>query len=187
MNDRDARPDGVARQHAIRAKCVHPSGAVVPFEPRDLEQSIPALFARSARRFRDRVAVKTATQVLTYGELEQASDRLAQAILARRGPEPVALVFDKSAALIVSILGVLKAGKIYMPVSPAFPELRLQQTLGDVRPGLLVTDRAHLAQAESIARDRCEVLDRDGLSTGPPTVERPPTEVEPDRRPRLSR
>jgi amino acid adenylation domain-containing protein len=176
MNGRDARPDGLVRQHAIRAKCVHPSGAIVPFDPRDLEQSIPALFARSARRFRDRLAVKTPTEALTYAELDEASDRLAQAILARRGPgaEPIALLFDKSAALIVSILGVLKAGKIYMPVSPAFPELRLQQTLSDARPGLLVTDRPHLSQAESIARDHCEVLDRDGLSAGPPTVESPP-------------
>ena len=175
MNGRDAPPDGLVRQHAIRAKCVHPGGAIVPFESRDLGQSSPALFARSARKFRDRVAVKTATQALTYGELDQASDHLAQAILARRGPgaEPVALLFDKSASLIVSILGVLKAGKIYMPVSPAFPELRLQQTLSDARPGLLVTDHAHLAQAESIARDHCEVLDRDGLSAGPPSVEPP--------------
>jgi hypothetical protein len=56
-----------------------------------------------------------------------------------------------------------------MPVSPAFPELRLRQTLSDARPGLLVTDRVHLSQAESIARDRCEVLWGPwGAMSGPP-------------------
>jgi len=98
MNDRKLRPDSLVMQQAIRAKCVHPGAAIGPFEPPDLEQSIPALFARSARRFRDRVAVKTAAEALTYEELDQASDHLARAILARRGPdaEPVALLFDKS-------------------------------------------------------------------------------------------
>lgn len=181
MTDHDARGDGLLLQRMIQAKCVHPSGEFVEFRPADLEQSIPARFAQQAEISRARVAVKTRAQTLTYGELDQASTRLAQAILASRGEraEPVALLFDKGAPLIVSILGVLKAGKIYMPLSPAFPPSRVQDMLDDAQPGLVVTDRAHLSQAERIVRDRCPVLDLDGLRPTSST-EAPLPPVSPD-------
>ena len=175
------RGDGFARQLVIRARCVHPSGSFVEFRPEDIEQSIPALFSQRAEAFRERVAVKSRTRALTYSELDRASSRLARAILARRGDraEPVALLFEKGVPLIVAILGALKAGKIYMPLSPALPLPRLQYMLDDAQPGLLVTDRTHRARAESIARDGCHVLDLDELDPAS-SIDEPLPVVAPD-------
>ena len=72
-------------QQAIRARCVHPTGAFVRFEEHALEQSIAARFEQQVVRHRDRVAVKTGQHAFTYDELNRAANRVARAILARQG------------------------------------------------------------------------------------------------------
>jgi len=81
-------------QEAIRNKCFHPAGAFVKFKREEIEQSIPERFEKIARRFPERVAVKSASNEITYDELNKAANRLARAILASRGSgqEPVALL-----------------------------------------------------------------------------------------------
>jgi non-ribosomal peptide synthetase component F len=79
-------------QDAIRDKCFHPSGKFVEFPKQDVETSIPKRFEKIAGQFPDRVAVTMRNRTLTYQELKQAANRLAHAILARRGEtqEPIA-------------------------------------------------------------------------------------------------
>ena len=141
-------------QQRIRDKCYHPTGTFIPFPKEAIEQSIPERFELTASIYADHIAVKSRSHVLTYGELEQAANRLAQAILDRRGErvEPVALLFEKGAPLIVSILGALKAGKIFMPLNPAFPPARLRYMLDDSQAGLLVTHNTHLSWVKTSPR-----------------------------------
>jgi non-ribosomal peptide synthetase component F len=88
-----------AEQQALRERCVHPTGAFVPFPREDVEGSIPARFARQVRRWPDRAAVEAPGRRLMYLELARAANRVAHAVLARRGPglESVALLFDPGA------------------------------------------------------------------------------------------
>ena len=104
-------------QQAIRAKCFHPTGRFIEFPQEAIEQSIPARFEQQVHQYADCLAVKAKEQALTYAELNAAANRVAHAILARRGEgqEPVALLFAKGVSLIVAILGVLKAGKTDNP------------------------------------------------------------------------
>ena len=66
----------------------------VPFDPADVERSIPELFERNARLRPDSVAVRTRGESLTYGEVNRAANRIARAILDRRdaGEEAIALI-----------------------------------------------------------------------------------------------
>ncbi len=54
-----------ARQRAIHARCVHPTGVFVEFPPSAIEQSMAARFEQQARRHPDRLAVKTPGRQLT--------------------------------------------------------------------------------------------------------------------------
>ena len=68
---------------------------------------------------------------MTYGTLEAASNRLARLLTAAgcmRG-DRVALLMRKQPAAIVAMLGVLKAGAIYVPLDAAEPAARLARTL----------------------------------------------------------
>jgi len=132
-------------QAAIRARCIHPRSQLYP-PTGDAERSIPERFEEMVRRYPDRLAVKaTDGAALTYRQLNERANRIAHAILAERGPapEPVALLFRQGLPMIAPLLGVLKAGKFFVPLDPEYPPHLTRHMLQDAGAGLLVTD-AHL-------------------------------------------
>src|SRR4029077_12859383 len=166
-------------QQAIRAKCFHPLGLFVEFPQEEIEQSIPARLEKTVRKHPERIAVKTKTQQLTYAELNQAANRVAQAILARRGvgQEPIGLLFPKGVPLIVSILGALKAGKICVPMDPTLPQARLSHILEDTQANLILTNHEYLAMVNELVPEK-QSLDIDESETsramGNPDIVLPP-------------
>jgi len=103
--------------------------------------SIPAAFATQVDRIPDAVAVVSAGVSMTYRELDEAANRLANA-LAGRGVGPgqrVAMLLPRSAEAIVAMLAVAKTGAAYVPVDPAVPAARMQFVLGDATPIAAVT------------------------------------------------
>jgi amino acid adenylation domain-containing protein len=151
-------------QQAIRAKCVHPTGTFIPFEPAAIEQSIPDRFEQQVASYPDRLAVKTRSHALTYAALNHAANGVAHALLTQHGPgsEPIALLLEKDAPLIATILGVLKAGKIYVPLDPFSPP-RLRSILEDLQARLIVTENRHLHLANELAPKMLQVLNSDEI------------------------
>ncbi|MEW5927432.1 MAG: non-ribosomal peptide synthase/polyketide synthase, partial [Gemmatimonadota bacterium] len=103
-------------------------------------------FAEQAARAPDAPAVTDGERVLTYAELDRLAGRLAGRLrLAGVGPEvPVAVCMERSAGMLVAILGVLKAGGLYVPLDPAHPAERLGWVLSDSAARVLVV-QPHLA------------------------------------------
>ena len=144
-------------QEAIRVKCFHPSGTFVEFPNADVETSIPARFDKMVQQYRDRIAVRTETQVVTYGELDTLAHRFARALLQRQGPKVqlVALLLEKDVAQIAAMLGVMRAGKFFLILDPSFPKARLTAMLQDSRAKLIVTNRQNAWLAnEMVTGDR---------------------------------
>ncbi len=154
-----------AEQHAIRARARHPSGAFVAFSKADTEQSIPARFAQMVARHGDRVAVRTPGETLTYEALNRRANRIAHAVLRERGSiqEPIALLLPTGAAMIAALLGILKAGKLFVPLGPSWPGARIEAVLADSQAPLMLTDGASLATGAAHAPANCRVLDLDAL------------------------
>ena len=71
--------------------------------------------------------MKTRHHALTYDALDVAANRVARAILARSadGDQPVGLVFGQTSGAVAATLGVLKAGRTYVPLEPSHPPGRL--------------------------------------------------------------
>ncbi|MFB6397128.1 amino acid adenylation domain-containing protein [Polymorphospora lycopeni] len=102
------------------------------------------LFAASCARTPDAVAVGDAGGELTYRELDARADRLAALLRGRGvGPEtPVGICLDRSAAMLIAMLGVWRAGGAYVPLDPAFPADRLRLMVDDAGVDVLVTQRS---------------------------------------------
>jgi len=158
-----------------------PTTLFEPFPREALEGSIPARFEAIVRRHPDRLAVKTKTQALTYAALNRHANRVARAILARGGrdEEPVALLMETDAPVVTAILGVLKAGRIYVPVDPAFPRTRIRAMLEDARAGLIVTNDVNAPLAREVAPGALASVNVDALDPGR-SAENPDLQVSPD-------
>ncbi|WP_165604923.1 AMP-binding protein, partial [Mycolicibacterium elephantis] len=103
--------------------------------------SIPELFQAQVASAPDAPAVSGDGKTLTYGELDEVSNRLAH-LLVERGVtsgQRVGLLFPRSVEAIVAILGVLKIGAAYVPIDPSVPDARLEFVLGDAEPPVVVT------------------------------------------------
>ncbi|MEK2479659.1 amino acid adenylation domain-containing protein, partial [Streptomyces noursei] len=104
-------------------------------------RTVGRTFAAQAAATPEATAVQHGDLVLSYGELEQRSNQLAHLLIERGvGPErAVSVSLPRGADLVVAVLGIAKAGGVYLPVDPDYPAERRQHMLDDARP-LLVLD-----------------------------------------------
>src|SRR2546423_6037174 len=110
-------------------------------------QTIHERFERQAAAMPGAIAVSFNDERLTYRELNARANRLAHHLRSLGvGPETcVGILVERSPGMVVTILGVLKAGGCYLPLDPAYPMERLSFMLEDARASLLLTGEASSA------------------------------------------
>jgi acyl carrier protein len=99
---------------------------------------------------------------LTYGELNRVADRLSY-VLQEKGVGPdtiVAIKIKRSIEMFIGILGILKTGGAYLPISPNLPQDRIDNMLKDSNAALILTgnDMAVMGEHE----DQAEPLRKPG-------------------------
>ena len=106
------------------------------------DQCIHQIFEDQVRRAPDATAIVFEGEHLSYGELNCRANRLARFLTAQGvGPEaPVGISVKRSLEMIVALLGILKAGGLYVPLDPAYPDERLTFMLEDVKPSLVIAE-----------------------------------------------
>ncbi|PQV54226.1 non-ribosomal peptide synthetase [Paraburkholderia sp. BL21I4N1] len=159
----------IARPATRRVGDLHVPRGVLPFEGGDLAQAAPvdhafvslaARFAAQAAQRPDALAVVADDARVTYAELDAWSDRVAAHLLAQGvgREEGVGVAFERSAALIAALLGVLKAGAAYVPLDPSYPRERLDYLLDDAGIVRVLADKAGI-EALAHAGARIDLLD----------------------------
>src|SRR5690242_20012750 len=111
------------------------------------------LLTDSAAKAPGRPAVAAGERFLTYVELDRLSNQVARALLAQ-GVTPgdrVGIYVPKSAAAVVALFGVLKAGACYVPLDPKSPAARLATIMTDSDITVVLADRATARQAVALA------------------------------------
>lgn len=101
---------------------------------------VPIEFAEQAQNWPDRIAISADGPCVTYGMLDNVSDRVA-AHLRSRGVRPedrVMVHLQRSTELICVLLGVLKSGAAYVPVDTDCPSARLALLLDDANPRIYI-------------------------------------------------
>jgi natural product biosynthesis luciferase-like monooxygenase protein len=110
----------------------------------DRSLRIQDLFQQQAARTPNSTAVVWEGQELTYTELNQRANQVANYLMGEGvGPEMVVgLCMERSAAMVVAILGILKSGAAYLPIDPSHPDERIRYLLDDARAGWVVGQRS---------------------------------------------
>jgi amino acid adenylation domain-containing protein len=107
--------------------------------------TVHRLFEQQAGRTPDAVAVSCGPDQLTYAELDARANRLAAALRSRglTVGGVVAVSMGRTPDLIASILAVLKAGGVYVPLEPSAPEALLRHVMTTAKPFAVLTVEAH--------------------------------------------
>ncbi|WP_123747350.1 non-ribosomal peptide synthetase [Saccharothrix texasensis] len=139
------------------------------------DRTITGRFAERVAERPDAVAVTCDGTSLTYRELDAATNRLANGLLAGgvRPEDRVGLCAPRGLPAVIALLGILKAGAAFVPLDPGYPPTRLADMIAD--------SGARLVLAPADLRDRLpadvEVVDPGSHAArpahAPPVVVRP--------------
>lgn len=115
--------------------------------------TIPSLLREAARRNKDAVAIYAGERSMTFSELDELTDRIAENLILRgvcRG-DKVAFMLKRDFTLIPTLLGISKSGAAFIPVDPAYPKDRIEHILTDSRAKFLISERGTEWQSGCIA------------------------------------
>jgi amino acid adenylation domain-containing protein len=142
-------------------------------------ESVHEMFSRVAGECGAETAIEHAGRRVSYRELEAESNRLANFLIeggVGRGTM-VALFTADPVRVITGILGVLKAGAVFVPLDPTFPEQRLRVMTEQVEPQWYVSETKYLDQLRSQGK---RIVCLDGQTKGYQRTEAPGLKSDPE-------
>jgi len=106
------------------------------------EISLPEVLAGSAKRFQNKIAAVYGSQTITFGELSTRCNGTALRLVASglKPGERVALMGQNSIDYIAAFFGILKAGGVVVPFSPAYTAREISAQLRDSDPSAVIID-----------------------------------------------
>ncbi|KAA6449502.1 non-ribosomal peptide synthetase [Bacillus swezeyi] len=122
------------------------------------EKTIPELFEEQAEQTPEKTAVAAGEKSLTYQRLNEKANQLARKLQAKGLVHggAAAIMMERSLESAVSMLAVLKAGGVYVPIDPGYPEERIRFLLEDSGAKIVMTN-----QSTQISLEGYEVMAAD--------------------------
>ncbi|MHB1177196.1 MAG: amino acid adenylation domain-containing protein [Daejeonella sp.] len=113
----------------------------------DYPSDIPVhkLIEQKVSEYPEKIAFRFRDDAYTYKDLNEHSNRLSALLLANSitAGDCVALATERSPAMIISLLAILKTGAAYVPVDPSYPTKRIEFMLADSSAKLVITTSNH--------------------------------------------
>ncbi|MEM6963222.1 MAG: amino acid adenylation domain-containing protein [Bacteroidota bacterium] len=103
------------------------------------ETAIHRLIEKMAATYPDRKAVVADGQSISYSELHEQANKIANKLLRLSLPPstPVGLYANRSLEMMIGILGILRAGAAYVPLDPEYPKERIDFILKDAQAAVV--------------------------------------------------
>ena len=105
---------------------------------------VHSFFSRIASEVPGNIAIAAGPRQVSYRELEERSNSLANFLLAKGASTgaPVAVLTEDRVEILIAILGILKAGCVFAPLDPNIPEKRLEVMISLLSPEWFITERS---------------------------------------------
>ena len=126
--------------------------------PRD--KTFCALFAEQVAKTPSQIAVIFGAEQLTYRELDEKANRLANYLKIEHqigADSLVGVLMERSSYMLEAILGILKSGGAYVPIDPEYPEERIQSIIEDSGINVLVSMEKELKILNRL-QERCQAF-----------------------------
>ncbi|MGE5340960.1 MAG: amino acid adenylation domain-containing protein [Candidatus Omnitrophota bacterium] len=118
--------------------------------------TLPRFLAHQVHQTPDRVAVKIGVNHFTYAELNRTANAIAGWIRQSTPNQPhqrINLYFEHGYDMVAAILGTLKSGHVYVPLSTSYPVKRLSYMLANSESGLILTNNRNMEIAQELAEE----------------------------------
>ncbi|MBC8060421.1 MAG: amino acid adenylation domain-containing protein [Clostridiaceae bacterium] len=129
----------------LRKKTLHDINGI--FTPYPIDKTIHELFEAQVDQTPDNIALVQQDQQITYKKLDEQANQLAHYLLSQydnNGEEIVAILQEQSMNMIVSILGVLKAGFAFLTINPLLPEESQKHMLKEACSSVIISTKSHI-------------------------------------------
>ncbi|MPY34464.1 non-ribosomal peptide synthetase [Streptomyces adustus] len=158
----DADPDADhTAQSLLSAGELHHQLTELTGPSRELpDRRVHELFEDRVALHPDAIAAVEGDRQWTYRELDSRANRIGRALLARglRREGVVAVVMERDLEWMAAVLGVLKAGGVYLPVEPHFPAERIAAVLSRAGCELVVGEQGSTDTLDQAVVDARTVL-----------------------------
>lgn len=113
---------------------------------------LPSLVSHFAKVTPQKTAIEHEGCILSYAELEQRANQFSRYLKHHniKSENIVGVYLDRSPEVIISLLGIMKTGAVYLPLDPDYPRDRLDFIVNDAQPALIVSRKSLLFQTESL-------------------------------------
>ncbi|QXU43274.1 non-ribosomal peptide synthetase [Pedobacter sp. D749] len=111
------------------------------------DRTLLDIFKAQVKSFPEKIAVETDKVALSYVELDDLTDQLAFYLSSNSKVTPgevIAFYLDKTEYAIISIIGIMKSGRAFLPIDPQYPVERVKFILSDADVKLLITESDHM-------------------------------------------
>lgn len=130
-----------------------------------INKSIMELFENTAKRNSESTALIYKDTKMSYKELDEASSKFATYLcsLGVKKGEIVATLLNRSSNLIVAMLGIMKCGAVYLPISTALPQNRIEYILSDSKTNIFVIDNNNNFEIDDVELVNIEKVDFENI------------------------
>ena len=106
------------------------------------DKCVHELFEEQVAKTPNKVAVIACDKTLTYGELNEQANRIANALIAKgvKVGDIVAFALPRKSYLIATMFGILKVGAAYLPIDPNYPQDRIDYMLEDSKAKFYINE-----------------------------------------------
>jgi amino acid adenylation domain-containing protein len=109
----------------------------------------------SLDKFKDRTAVQYGDKTVTYSLLKDRANHIANCIIEKAIKKEtfIGVLLDDRLEFIIAMLGILKAGCVFVPLDPSYPDARLEMMMDTTGTTIVISDRENAGRFENRSRE----------------------------------
>ena len=127
------------------------------------KREILELLDQTCQKCPEEIAIQRNDKTITYALLDTLANQLANCLIANQLPKGsiIAVMLDDRINIIIALIGILRAGCVFVPLDPEFPEKRLRHIVKELSPDGFIT-QTHRRIVANMTDKKTRLLNLEG-------------------------
>ncbi|MBK3493949.1 amino acid adenylation domain-containing protein [Viridibacillus sp. YIM B01967] len=110
---------------------------------KNIEKTLQTRIFKCLQQYREKTALECGEEQISYEELDRNSNCIANMMMSSNDVEKlsnICILLDRRTTLITAMIGIFKAGSVFVPLDPAYPDKKIKKMVETVEPTMIITD-----------------------------------------------